>query len=136
MYFFLRTEYKTLPFFHLPLITYSESFIYLMSLSVVQCNSQKILSSFFLYLPYKNIHNHTLRQHKQESDSHEQEREGGERKKGKEKRQKGKGKGKWKRDDDKMTDKEKELEANLVNGEEDLTEETKGQETHYSSIII
>lgn len=35
-----------------------------------------------------------------------------------------------------MTDKEKELEANLVNGEEDLTEETKGQETHYSSIII
>lgn len=96
MYFFLGTEYKTLPFFHLPLITYSESFIYLMSLSVVQCESQKILSSFFLYLPYKNIHNHTLRQHKQESDSHEQEREGGERKKEKrrDKREKGKENGK------------------------------------------
>lgn len=63
-------------------------------------------------------------------------RERGGEEKGKEKRQKGKGKGKWKRDDDKMTDKDKELEANLVNGEEDLTEETKGQETHYSSIII
>lgn len=67
-----------------------------MSLSVVQCESQEILSSFFLYLPYKNIHNHTLRQHKQESDSHEQEREGGERKKEKrrDKREKGKENGK------------------------------------------